>query len=237
MKLKERANALVVGGTSGVGREIARELAGEGCSVHITGRNVQRVESVAQSLPGDVRGLALDLAQPSTLAGALDDIDQLDYLVLAATERDSNSVDSYDIESATRSIVVKTVGFAEIVHLVKQKLTSDSAILLFGGAAFQRPSLGSLTTATMGAGVVGLGRALATQMGPVRVNVIHPGVIGDSDSIASAWGDERMAGVAPRTPIGRLVTTEEVVDAAMFLLSNTGLSGVDLTIDGGWLLT
>jgi NAD(P)-dependent dehydrogenase (short-subunit alcohol dehydrogenase family) len=42
--------------------------------------------------------------------------------------------------------------------------------------------------------------------------------------------------VRARTPIGRLVTTDEIVDASIFLLENGGVNGVNLEVDGGWLL-
>jgi NAD(P)-dependent dehydrogenase (short-subunit alcohol dehydrogenase family) len=42
--------------------------------------------------------------------------------------------------------------------------------------------------------------------------------------------------VLARTPIGRLVTTDEIVDASIFLLENGGVNGVNLEVDGGWLL-
>ena len=39
-----------------------------------------------------------------------------------------------------------------------------------------------------------------------------------------------------RTPTGRLVTMDEVTDAALFLLENTGINGVNLAVDGGWVI-
>jgi NAD(P)-dependent dehydrogenase (short-subunit alcohol dehydrogenase family) len=61
---------------------------------------------------------------------------------------------------------------------------------------------------------------------------IHPGLIGDSPK----WRDVTDHPHIAATPIGRLVTMEEVADAADFLLRNTGMNAHDLYIDGGLLI-
>jgi NAD(P)-dependent dehydrogenase (short-subunit alcohol dehydrogenase family) len=75
---------------------------------------------------------------------------------------------------------------------------------------------------------------LVVELAPIRVNAIHPGIVGDSPT----WrdNDAMLERVAQRTPIGRAVTVDEVVGAALFLLENGGVNGVDLAVDGGWLL-
>jgi NAD(P)-dependent dehydrogenase (short-subunit alcohol dehydrogenase family) len=78
-------------------------------------------------------------------------------------------------------------------------------------------------------------RTLAVQLAPIRVNAIHPGIVGDTPE----WADKPPAfldGVRSRTPLGRLVTTADIVGAAMFLLENGGVNGVSLEVDGGWML-
>ncbi len=62
---------VVVGGTSGLGREIAKKYADAGWSVVLTGRDAARAAAVAAELGGDARGLAVDLAEPETVADAL----------------------------------------------------------------------------------------------------------------------------------------------------------------------
>jgi NAD(P)-dependent dehydrogenase (short-subunit alcohol dehydrogenase family) len=73
-------------------------------------------------------------------------------------------------------------------------------------------------------------------LAPLRVNALHPGVVGDSPYWAKK-PPEVLERLQARTPIGRLVTIADVVDAAGFLLENRGINGVNLILDGGWLLT
>ena len=130
---------------------------------------------------------------------------------------------------------VKLVGYTEVVHALVERLTDDASILLFGGQALRRPYPGSTTVTTVNGGVTGVVHTLAVELAPVRVNAIHPGIVGDSP----AWAGKPEAvleAVRSRTPLGRLVTMEEIVDASMFLLENGAVNGVNLEVDGGWLL-
>src|SRR5215212_5512785 len=93
-------SVVVVGGTSGLGKEVARHYADRGREVVITGRDATRAAAVAAELGGLTRGLALDLAEPQRIADALADIGAVQYLVIAAIERDENRVRDYDLAGA-----------------------------------------------------------------------------------------------------------------------------------------
>jgi NAD(P)-dependent dehydrogenase (short-subunit alcohol dehydrogenase family) len=72
------------------------------------------------------------------------------------------------------------------------------------------------------------------ELAPVRVNALHPAIVGDSPQ----WREmppERHEALVQRTPIGRLVTMAEVVGASRFLLENQAINGTNLAVDGGWM--
>jgi NAD(P)-dependent dehydrogenase (short-subunit alcohol dehydrogenase family) len=228
---------LVVGGTSGIGLVLARDIVYRGDRVILTGRDRARAEQVAGSIGDGAQGIALDLAKPETIAPALAGVGKLDGLVLGAIERDQNSVREYDIAQATRLTILKLVGYTETIHSLLDRLdpSVDTGIVLFGGRAKDLPYPGSTTVSTINAGVMGLVNTLALELAPIRVNALHPGVIGDSDF----WSEKSAAieKFASRTPGGQLATVDDVVDATQFLLSNRGISGHNLNVDRGWTLT
>jgi NAD(P)-dependent dehydrogenase (short-subunit alcohol dehydrogenase family) len=224
---------VVIGGTAGICRRLAERYAAEGREVVLSGRDAARAQGVAAEVRGT--GVGLDLAEPDTVSAALADVGTVDRLVLGAIERDQNAVRSYDLAAATRLVTLKLVGYTEVVHALHDRLAPGASILLFGGLALQRPYVGSTTVSTVNGGVMGLVHTLVCELAPIRVNGLHPGVVGDSP----AWKDKPATVIDPlvaRTPLGRLVTMDEVADAAHFLLENTGVSGVNLHVDGGWLL-
>jgi NAD(P)-dependent dehydrogenase (short-subunit alcohol dehydrogenase family) len=225
---------VVVGGTGGIGREVCRHYAGQGWSVVLTGRDAGHAAAVAKEVGGDSRGLGLDLSKPSEVAGALADVGPLDHVVLAAISRDENLVRDYDIDSATYLAVMKIVGYTAVLNALHERLSQDGAVVLFGGRAKDRPYPGSTTVSAVNGAVTGQMRSLAVQLAPVRVNALHPGIVADSPY----WSGKKEATdrVLKATPTGRNVAMADIVDAVDFLLRNPSVNGVDLYVDGGWLL-
>jgi NAD(P)-dependent dehydrogenase (short-subunit alcohol dehydrogenase family) len=226
------SSVLIVGGTTGIGLELARYYADRGDRVTLTGRDATRAAAAAKEVGGDTISLALDLAAPKDIAPALAGLDAVDSLVLSAIERDVNTVTDYDIERALRLVTLKLVGYTEVVRALRPRMTPGAAIVIFGGLAKERPYPGSTTVSTVNGGVDGLMHTLAVELAPIRVNAIHPGIVGDSPY----WHERDLSHVVARTPCGQLARMEDIVDAVAFLLRNPAVNGVSLNVDGGWLL-
>jgi NAD(P)-dependent dehydrogenase (short-subunit alcohol dehydrogenase family) len=227
-------SVVVVGGTRGLGRELAQFYADQGREVVVTGRDVTSCQACAAEIGGSTTGIAFDLADPETIAERLAGVGDVQHLVLAAIERDTNSVKEYDIAAAMRLVTLKLVGYAEVIHTLLPKLGDDSSVLIFGGLARDRPYPGSTTVTTVNGAVTSMVRTLVIELAPRRVNALHPAIVGDSPQ----WKDmpaERREALVSRTPTGRLVTMAEVVEASRFLLENGAMNGINLVVDGGWL--
>ncbi|MEV0713357.1 SDR family oxidoreductase [Asanoa sp. NPDC050611] len=223
--------AIVVGGTGGLGLAVAAHLTARGDEVVVTSRDKARAESAAASLGAGVRGLAVDLAEPSTIAAALAEVTEVDHLVVTATSQVPNTLDAFDVDAAVTAHTIKLVGYAEVVRVLRPHFRPGAAVVLFGGVAADRPYPGSTAVTTHNAGLGGLARSLAVQIAPHRVNVLHPGIVGDSPK----WRDMPDHPHVARTPLGRLVTVSEIVDATDFLLRNGGVNAQELYIEGGVL--
>lgn len=233
--MAEAGTLVVVGGTTGIGRALAQEYADRGFTVWITGRDQERAEKAAAEIGGDTHGIGIDLGRPGDIGPAFADVGPVDYLVILAVLRDNNFVKSFNPDTAQDLVTMKLVGYPEVVHALSDRLKESGSILLFGGLAKERPYPGGTTIAIANGGVTSMIRPMALELAPIRVNAIHPAIVGDS------WfwedkPDEVLEGFRSRTPTGRLITTAEVVDACRFLLENGGMNGQNLHIDGGWLL-
>jgi len=226
-------SVVVIGGNRGIGREIAKHYADAGRDVFVTCRDQANADEAAASIGGATRGLALDLTEPKRLREALSPVGPVQFLVLAAIERDENRVSDYDIERAMYLVTLKLVGYTEVVHVLLDRLSEDSAIVVFGGLAKDRPYPGSTTVSTVNGGIVGLVRTLVGELAPTRVNAIHPGVVEDSPY----WSGKNLDHLRARTPTGRMTEMADIVDAVRFLLENKAVNGVDLRVDGGWMTT
>ena len=231
--MDDSGTVVIVGGTQGIGRELAQHYADRGREVVITGREERRAKEEADAVGARTVGVGFDLARPHEIAPKLSGIEDVRHVVLAAIERDVNSVREYDIEQALRLVTLKLVGYTECIHALLPRMGPKSSILLFGGLAKDRPYPGSTTVTAVNGAVTTMVRTLVVELAPMRVNALHPGIVGDSPQ----WKDrpEVLERVLSRTPTGRLVMMRDVVDVAVLLLENRSINGINVNVDGGWM--
>jgi NAD(P)-dependent dehydrogenase (short-subunit alcohol dehydrogenase family) len=233
---EESGAIVVVGGTAGLGRAVAEHYAKRDRTVIVSSRDLGRAETAAAQIGGKTTGIALDLSQPQGIGAQLADVGPVHAIALVAVERDYNTVADYDVEKAVRLVTIKLVGYTEVVHALRTRLQSDSSVVLFGGLAKERPYQGSTTITTINDAMTGLTRTLTRELAPLRVNAIHPGIVGDHPE----WSTKPrgvLDGIVARTPLGRLITMEEVALATAFLIDHPSVNGTNLFVDGGWMVT
>ena len=126
---KERAGrtAVVVGGTQGIGREIVTTLASKGTTVYLTGRTMQSAQAAASEIGLGTIPLAVDLAEPESIAASLASVESVDDLVIAAIERDANTLANYNISLAIRLVTLKLVGYTETVRALRERFGASVA--------------------------------------------------------------------------------------------------------------
>ncbi|WP_341996748.1 SDR family NAD(P)-dependent oxidoreductase [Microbacterium sp. LWH7-1.2] len=229
---------LIVGGSSGIGLALAQDLTGAGEEVIVTSRSLETAERIAAEIGGKTQGIAVDVSDPEGISAQLAGVGKLDGIVLSAIERDVNTVREFDIGRARRLVTLKLLGYTEVVHSLIDRLepSVETGIVLFGGRAKDAPYPGSLVVSAINGGVDGLMNAMALELAPIRVNALHPGIIGDSPFWA-AKPAEVLDGYRSSTPGGELATTRDIVDASKFLLFNQGVSAHSLNVDRGWRIS
>jgi NAD(P)-dependent dehydrogenase (short-subunit alcohol dehydrogenase family) len=226
-------SVVVIGGNRGIGREIAKHYADAGDEVVVSCTDAARAAEAAAEIGGRTTGIELDLTKPEEIGAALASVGPVRHLVVVAIDRDDNRVKDYSIERALRLVTLKLVGYTEVIHSLLDRLAPDSSIVLFGGLAKDRPYPGSTTVSTVNGGVVGMVRTLVSELAPIRINAIHPGIVGDSPF----WSGKSLDHILARTPTKRLTQMADIVDAVRFLLENPAVNGIDLRVDGGWMTT
>jgi NAD(P)-dependent dehydrogenase (short-subunit alcohol dehydrogenase family) len=91
-----------------------------------------------------------------------------------------------------------------------------------------------MTVTTINHGVDGLLRSLTSELKPIRVNALHPGIVEDSPFWAGKT--EALDAHRARTTTGRLVRMREVVEVAILMLENPSVAGAEFRVDAGWSL-
>jgi NAD(P)-dependent dehydrogenase (short-subunit alcohol dehydrogenase family) len=229
--MAEPGSVVIIGGTSVFGERLAQHYCAQGRKVYVTSRDQARANEIASNVGSDCTGLALDLAQPHQIADALADIGTVDRLILLAIQRDANSVRDFNIDSASTFILIKLVGYLEVIHALVPRMPDSASIVLYGGNARDWPYPGSTSVTTANGGITHMVNTLGVELAPIRVNAIHPSVVGDSPFWASK--PDLLDIHRSRTTTGRLVTVDDVVEATVFLLEQQSITGVNLNIDAG----
>jgi NAD(P)-dependent dehydrogenase (short-subunit alcohol dehydrogenase family) len=240
--------ALVVGGTSGLGRESALALARAGARTAATGRRAAEVERVAQEIVEigmDTFAHPVDATDPRSLESlrkrVTDEWGGLDILVYAAGRT---------VKAPTAELDLDTWNAVRTVNLEGCLLTCQAFFPLLRQSQCARIVTFASLTSTLAfhqvaaysaakAAVLSLTRSLGCEWGPlgIRVNAVVPGVFVTDLNRELLVGTPRGQELRMRTPLGRFGNAEELAPAVVFLASDAAsfITGAAIPVDGGFL--
>ena len=237
--------ALVTGGAQGIGRAICDRFAAEGAIVAVLDIKADNAERAAQAIRdqgGQAVACAGNVAERATFESAVDSLERqygrLDVLVNNAIWVRYGPIDEITPETLDRMVGTgfkSVVWGTQVAARLMAKGSGGSIINIASAAGFLGIPNG-LIYCGVKAGVLGLTRASAVELGPkkIRVNAIAPGTImteGVSINVDEAGMAKRIA----RTPVGRLGQVEDIANAAVFLACEDSgfMTGESMLIDGG----
>ena len=253
-------NAIVTGGSAGIGLECARALVEEGVNVLIVGRNQTHLDEAIATL-GTVRSdnarpmiipLMADLSEANTANNitdlAISNFGTIDILVNNAGSASAGSFFELKDEAFTEAWHLKLLGYIRMIkavapHMMEQK---DGKIINIIGSAGRTPSPTFLPGSTTNAALVNFTKGISKELAQhnVRINAISPGVTATERAItlahqrAKAKGitfEEEEKEVISSIPLGKMVAPEEIAALVLLLASNRvpSMTGAEIVIDGG----
>lgn len=253
--LSERPLAVVTGGGRGIGRAIAKALAGEGYNLVLAARSESELKAVAkecESLGAQAAVVPTDLrisAEIDELVGATRDLGVPEVLVNNSGIAGPSGM-LWELDRAewdeTLAVNVTAVFLCARGFLPLMIERGRGSIINIGSITGKRPLLGRSPYATSKLALVGLTRTLALETGPygIRVNLISPGfvegpridwVIERQSEARGVSADSVRAELTGQSPLGRLTTPEDVGQAVVFLASDAAatITGADINVNAG----
>ena len=237
-------NAVVLGGTRGIGRAIAGTLATCGARVAVVGRDQERSDAAAQEIGNGAQGFACDIADTAQVNALIESVEKafgsLDILVnnagltrdnilLRLKDDDWDTVIDANLRGAFATIRAATRG------MMKRRwgriINISSVVGLIGNK-------GQANYAASKAGLIGLTKSVAKEFASrnILANVIAPGFI--ETDMTAAMTPEARAAMSGQIPLERLGSPQDVANAVAFLASEHAayITGQVLVIDGGLVM-
>lgn len=239
--------ALVTGASRGIGLAVAAALTRRGAAVAITGRKPENLTAAAgqlQSAGADVRPFVCHQGDPEAVCKLFEQLDQAtltpDIVVInAATNPSYGPLVDLDLDAWRKILDVNLTGALLTAQAAARRMIRQrrGSIVFMASIAGIDPLAGLGAYSVSKAGLLGLMRALAKELGPhgVRVNAVAPGLIETRFSAALFQNQAAYEGIIGHTPLNRHGQPHDIADAVVFLASDAAayVTGQVLIVDGG----
>ena len=226
---------VVLGGSSGIGLETARQVRGLGADVVLTGRDPDRLRHAATEVSAR-SSAAFDATDTARLDRFFAELpDPVDHVLLTAGSPYYAPLAELDLDRARREVDEHLWLPIHVARAALGRVRPGGSLLLISGTAARRPGLGLTLPGALTAALSALTANLALELAPVRVNLVAAGFV-DTPLSARLLGeglDDRRDQLRATLPVRRVIEAADVAALAVHLMTNTALTGAIYDVDGG----
>ena len=241
----ENKVALVTGGTSGIGKEIAKQLLRNGAKVIINyahnEENYKKTKNELEEYKDNVLFIKANVSNEDEVIRMFEQIEKLDYLINNAGTNIDSYIEEFDIEDFRRVLDVNLVGKVICTkHAVPLLKNSKSpSIVNIASRLGTRPCVEASAYCSAEAGIINFTQASALELSKysIRVNTVSPSLTITPLSL-EGWTEQEIEEHKQNNPLKRLGETIDIANAVLFLLSERAsyINGENLNVNGGSLL-
>lgn len=241
----ENKVALVTGGTSGIGKEIAKQLLRNGAKVIINYSNnednYKKTKNEFQEYKDNVLFIKADVSNEDEVIRMFEQIEKLDYLINNAGTNVDSYIEEFNIEDFRRVLDVNLVGKVICTkHAVPLLKNSKSpSIVNIASRLGTKPCAEASAYCSAEAGIINFTQASALELSKylIRVNTVSPSLT-KTPLALNGWTESEIESYKQNNPLKRLGETIDIANAVLFLLSENAsyINGENLNVNGGSLL-
>lgn len=229
---------VIIGGSSGIGLESAKQVIAQGAEVIIASRSEEKLRYAKEQLGENATTFTLDTTQEQQVWSFFEKVGQFNHLVVTAAETSGGLFLQTDTSQARQLFENKFWGQYYAAKYGAPKILPNGSITLFSGVVAYKSMVGSSMLGAVNAAVSNLGQTLALELAPTRVNIVSPGII-DTPSRSEMPEETRnhfYATVGNKLPVKRIGKAEDVAQSVLYLLQNSFVTGTVLHVEGGHIL-
>jgi NAD(P)-dependent dehydrogenase (short-subunit alcohol dehydrogenase family) len=230
---------VVLGGSSGIGLAVARQVVAQGASAVIASSNADRVKQAIATLDGKAEGHSLDLSNEQDIQSFFQRLGDFDHLVFTAGDTlQLNELVATDLNKARHAFELRYWAVLAAVKYASEHIRKGGSIVLTTGIAGERPHKGWTLAASVCGAIVSLTRALAVEFAPIRVNAVSPGVVRTNlwKNMQEQERNGMYENVAKTLLVDRVGEACEIARAYLFLMQEGYSTGQTVVVDGGGVL-
>lgn len=228
---------VVIGGGAGMGLAIARQASATGAAVIIGGRTSSKLDAALLEIGPSARALTVDTTSETSVQAFFETLGPIDHLAIPGSSVRTGTLKEASLEDGLYTMQSKFWGPYLCAKYAVFK--SGGSLTLFSGILSRRPGKNDAVLGPVNAAVEALGRALARDLAPTRVNVISPGMTAGTEAykdMPEAAREGMYESIAARLPVARVGTPDDIATATLMLMGNGFITGVTLDVDGGGVL-
>jgi NAD(P)-dependent dehydrogenase (short-subunit alcohol dehydrogenase family) len=229
------SSVVVLGGSSGIGAAVARRAVQQGANVTIVGRDLTKTRRIASSMSRETVSLAVEMTSEPAIIELFKSIGQFDHLVVTAA---AVQLVPFKLGASEQARAVFEGKFWP-QYLAVKHADVRASVSLFSGLWSHKAEVGGCALAAVNGAIEALGRALAIELAPTRVNVISPGLVGGTASFNGMPEQHReklFMDTAKRLPARVIGSPEDIASATLCAMDNAYMTGSTIELNGGALL-
>jgi len=230
---------LVIGGSAGIGLEVARMALELGAKVHIASRGKS---AAGKNLPGAVHHVC-DAKSDASLKALFETVGSVDHVAMTVHESAARlgidtTADKMGLGAAAEYADGKFWSQYRVIKAALPHLSRDGTITLTSGVASRATMANHSAISAVNASIEACARQLASELAPRRINVVAPGVTATTtyDAMAPDLKEQFVQRIAALVPLKRIALAEEVALAYIFAMQCGYMTGSTLDVSGGQLV-
>jgi NAD(P)-dependent dehydrogenase (short-subunit alcohol dehydrogenase family) len=225
---------VVVGGSSGIGLSTAELAKNEGADVVIASRNAERLKKAAAQV--GAKAIPTDVTSDESVGQLFRQCGRVDHVVVTAAQLRTGPIKAVPMEDVRGTMEGKFWGAWRVARAAE--IRAGGSLTLVSGFLSVRPRPAAAIVGAVNGALESLGRSLALELAPVRVNVVSPGIIDTPIRAAmpETARNEMLAKAAAALPVGRVGVGEDIARQILTFMTVGFATGSIVYLDGGGLV-